>query len=106
MLSGRPFHVHEKSAPREFRGCLVLGLIAHGTDGREYELGVEVMWDADCWTVTTEAWVEADDGGQQVIRELPERVSPDFQSCQRHLAEAIRDLLRFQDLVPGGAAAG
>jgi hypothetical protein len=106
VLSGRPFCVHEESAVREFHGSVAIGLHVRGTDGRKYELGIDVLWDSKGWTLMTDAWVESDDGGQQLLRELPERVASDSESCKHHLTEAVSDLLQFQDLVPGTAAAG
>ena len=104
VLSGRPFRVHEQSIVREFHGSVAIGLHVTGTDGREYELGIDVLWDADRWTFLTDAWVESDDGGQQLLRELPERVATDLDSCKHHLTEAVSDLLSFQDLLPRGPA--
>jgi hypothetical protein len=102
VLSGRPFRVHEKATVREFNGSIAIGL----HDGKEYELGIDVAWDSECWTLITEAWVESDNGGQQLLRELPQRVASDMESCKRHLTEAVADLIQFQDLVPGATCAG
>jgi hypothetical protein len=106
MLSDRPFRVHEESAVREFDGSVAIGLGVRGTDGKDYQLAIDVLWDSERWTLMTQAWVDSDDGGQELLRELPERVASDTETCKRHLTEAVSDLLRFQDLVPGGAGAG
>jgi len=99
-LSGRPFSIHEREAIRQFHGSIVLGLHIKGSDGREYELAVDVLWDAERWTITTEAWVEADAGGQDILRQLPERTTADLTGCVAQLATAVDDLVRFEDLVP------
>jgi hypothetical protein len=101
VLSGRPFSIHEAAAVRGFRGDVALGLTVRGADGREYELAVDALWAADGWTITTEAWVEAGTGGQDLLRNLPERSAVDLSGCIRQLGEAIGDLLGFGDLVPG-----
>jgi hypothetical protein len=106
VLGARPFRVHDGPTVREFHGSLAIGLNVRGTDGRNYDLGIDVLWDATCWTLTTEAWVESDDGGEQLLRELPERNAPTLEACTRHLAEAVSDLIRFDDLVPPTNASG
>ena len=103
VLSGRPFSIHEKESARQFHGSVALGILLRAADGREYQLGVDVLWDSERWTITTEAWVEADDGGQHLLRELPARSPADLNACRQQLKEAVEDLLRFEDLVPGGA---
>ncbi len=103
VLSGRPLHVHGGSAVRRFDVSVSLGLLVRGADQREYELGVEVMWDSEQWTLATDAWVESD-RNQDLLREMPERVASDLHACKEHLKEAIADLLRFDDLVPAGSS--
>jgi hypothetical protein len=99
-LSGRPFSVHEDGSARRFHGSIALGLHVTGADGREYELAVDVLWDAERWTITTEAWVEADAGGQDLLRRLPERSATELRVCIEQLAAAVGDLEGFDDLVP------
>ncbi len=99
-LSGRPFSIHAGESVRQFHGSIVLGLHIKGTDGRQYELAVDVLWDADRWTITTEAWVEADAGGQDVLRQLAERSAADLDGCVAQLATAVGDWVGFEDLVP------
>jgi hypothetical protein len=105
VLSGSPFSIHEGDAVRQFRGCVALGLQVKGADGRKYELGIDVLWDAERWTVATEAWVEAGAGGQDLLRQLPERTAPDLDGCLAHLGAAVGHLVSFADLVPGKVAA-
>lgn len=105
VLSGRPFAIHRGDSLRQFHGSVGLGLMVTGADGKDYELGVDVLWDLDCWTLTTEAWVETKDGGQKMLRKLPERTATDLSACSELLAMAIKDLRTFEDLVPGSGSA-
>ncbi len=101
VLSGRPFRVHEGAIVQRFHGSVALGLHVTGTDGREYELAVDILWDDERWTLQTEAWIDADAAGQEILRQLPQRTASDLDGCMRQLGEAVGDLLRFDDLVPG-----
>jgi hypothetical protein len=101
VLSGPPFRIHEGDAVRQFHGSIALGLQVKGADGREYELTVDVLWDAERWTITTEAWVEADPGGQDILRALPERTAANLDSCIDQLRAAVGDLSSFDNVVPG-----
>lgn len=99
-LSGSPFTIHEDGIIRQFAGCVVLGIPVTGSDSREYELTVEILWHDRCWTITTEAWVEADEGGQHLLRQLTERSATDLHTCSAHIIAAVDDLMSFEDLVP------
>jgi hypothetical protein len=99
VLGGRPFTVHHKPAVRQFHGCVALGLQIDGTDGREYELGVDILWDTDCWTITTEARVTNEPAGQDILRRLPERTADNLSTCVQQLRAAIDELVNFEDLV-------
>lgn len=99
-LSGRPFRSHEDDSIRQFHGSVVLGLRVKGADSKEYELTVDVHWDTERWTITTEAWVEMEIGGQDLLRQLPERVAENIGTCTEQLSVAIRDLIQFEDLIP------
>jgi hypothetical protein len=70
-----------------------------GTDGREYELGVDILWDTDCWTITTEARVTNEPAGQDILRRLPERTADNLSTCVQQLRAAIDELVNFEDLV-------
>ncbi|MFL5541267.1 MAG: hypothetical protein ACJ8J0_19930 [Longimicrobiaceae bacterium] len=59
------------------------------------------VWDAERWTITTEAWVEAETGGQDLLRALPERAAVDLGTAIRQLEAAVGDLVAFEDLIPG-----
>jgi hypothetical protein len=100
-LSERPFSVHEAGSVRQFDGCVTVWLPITGSDAREYELGVNIRWDERCWTITTEAWVDAEEGGQHLLRELPERPAVDLATCLEQIGAAVEDLASFEDLVPG-----
>jgi hypothetical protein len=97
-LSARPFTVSEKEHER-FRGSLVLGLIIHGADGREYDLGVDLLWDENAWTIETSLWVANEAGGQDLLRQLPDRMASDLSVCLSQLQEAVADLASFRDIV-------
>src|SRR5438105_14619524 len=101
VLSGRPFAIQDGGSVRQFHGSIALGLQVKGTDGRQYELTVDVLWDTERWTIITLAWVETEAGGQDVLRQLPERTAVDLSSCMAELGAAVGDLVRFEDLVPG-----
>jgi hypothetical protein len=98
-LSGRPFRKHEGGDVREFGGCIAIALPVNASDGREIEFGVDVLWDDRGWTIMTEAWAENDQGGQDLLRELPERHARDLRLCLEQLERAIEDLFGFQELV-------
>ncbi len=98
-LSGRPFSIGVKGEPVEYRGSLAMGLIIAGQDGREYDIGVDLMWDEEKWIISTQAWVEGDAGGQDLLRELPQRSACDLQRCIEQLEAAIADLASFTYLV-------
>jgi hypothetical protein len=100
-LSGCPFRIHEGESTLQHHGSVVIGLGIKGTDGKEYELSVNVLWDADRWTITTEAWVEAAYDSQDILRQLPERTASDLGKCLEQLAAAVSDLVTFEDLIPG-----
>ncbi len=100
VLSGRPFTVHESGGARQFEGSVALGVLVRGADDREYQLGIDLLWDERGWAVTTEAWVEQPEGGQTRLRALPERTASTLHECLAHLEAAVEDLLRFEDLVP------
>jgi hypothetical protein len=85
--------------------ALVLALIVKGSDGRECDLGVEVLWNPERWTIKTEAWVEVE-SGQELLRELPERTTSDLDTCIEHIRAAVGDLASFKDLVPGEVGRG
>jgi hypothetical protein len=98
VLSVRPFTIHEGQSDRHFSGSVSIGLPVKGASGDEYELSVDLLWDDTNWTITTEAWVEAD-GGQSLLRELRERSAASLSSCLEHLRQAVDSLVDFQDLV-------
>jgi hypothetical protein len=100
VLSRRPFRVHEGGSVREFNGSVALGLIVKGTDDKEYDLSVDVLWDADRWTIQTQAWVESETN-QRILRELPVRNAVDLVTCTTEISGAVGDLTSFADLVPG-----
>jgi hypothetical protein len=74
-----------------------------GADGREYELVVDVLRDAERRTIQPEACVAADAISQDLLRLLPKWTSTDLDGCVQQFREAIEDLVEFEDLVPGKA---
>ncbi|MDY7232651.1 hypothetical protein [Hyalangium rubrum] len=103
VLGGRPFTVLENETQRVFSGTISLGLLVTGANRREYQLGVDLMWDEQQWTLQTEAWVEAETEGMNFLRGLPERTADTLPQCLEHLRAAIEDLSTFADLVPVSA---
>ena len=101
VLSARPFTILEEAGRREFRGAVSLGLHVTGSDRREYELGVDVLWDDEGWTIQTEASVETDDGGQALLRALSEQHAATLEDCVSMMRTAVASLTGFEDLVPG-----
>jgi len=91
-------------AGRGYRS-LVLALVVKGSDGREYDLGVDVLWNLERWTIKTEVWVDVE-RGQELLRELPERTASDLGTCIEHIRAAVGDLASFKDLVPGEVGRG
>ncbi len=81
------FHLH--GSERRSQGGFSFALIVKGSDGRDYDLSVEVLWNPERWTIKTEARVDVETG-QDVLRQLPDRTASD-----------LGDLASFEDLVPG-----
>jgi|SRR5215471_2109720 len=79
---------------------LVLALPVKGADGAEYELAVDVTWDSEHWRITTGIYRDADRGGQETLRMLPDRSASDLEACLEHVHAAISDLTKFVDLIP------
>ena len=106
-LSARPFHIYGNESVQEFHGCVVMGLPVKGTDGRDYELSVDILWDAERWTIKTEACVDsdADTETQKMLRQPPARFAVDLITCTEEIRKAVADLIRFEDLVPGSLSA-
>jgi hypothetical protein len=84
-------------------GLLGVDLPVVGRDDRRYELAVEIAWNTERWTIRTEAWVDAEAGGQERLRALPERTASDIHTCMAQIRAAVDDLASFADLVPGEA---
>ena len=98
-LSSRPFRIHEASAIRQFDGCVALGLLVKGDNGARLELSVELLWDANEWTVLTEAARDTEAEGQVLLRQLPERSATCLDDCIAQLKAAISDLRSFDGLI-------
>jgi hypothetical protein len=81
-------------------GSLTLALPVRGSDGVEYELGVDVTWDSERWTIASGLYRDSDKGGQETLRQLPERSASDLESCLEHVHAAVSDLARYDDLIP------
>jgi len=98
-LSGRPFTVADGESRRVYRGSLAIGLLVAGRDGREYDIGLDLQWNADGWTIDTEAWVSHETQNQVLLRELPSRSATELHRCLQELREALHDLKTFDDLI-------
>jgi hypothetical protein len=99
-LSERPYKIHRSGVSRDYSGSLALGIPLEGADGRGYRLVVDVLWDAQGFTVTTEAWRDGEEGAS-LLREYPARAADDLEKCAREVKQAVEDLKTFDDLVPG-----
>ena len=89
-LSARPFRVTDDGVTTSFRGAMAVGLIVTGHDGREYNMLVQLLWDDEGWAIDTQAWVEADDGGQELLRETSTSWVGRMRSRRRQCREAGR----------------
>ena len=83
-----------------FSKGIELALPIRGTDGRSYDLSVELLWNSERWSITTSAWVDTD-AGQDLVRELPSYTATDLRTCMEQLRAAVDDLTKFEDLVAG-----
>ena len=90
----------ENETARSVRGSIELALPVRGTDGRSYDLSVELLWNSERWSITTSAWVDTD-AGQDLVRELPSCTATDLRTCMEQLRAAVDDLTKFEDLVAG-----
>jgi hypothetical protein len=79
---------------------LIFALPIKGADGAEYEVSVDVTWDADRWTIATGIYRDSDRGGQETLQQLPERSATDLEGCLEQIHAAIGDLTRFADVIP------
>jgi hypothetical protein len=90
----------ENETARGVLGSITLALPVRGTDGRSYDLSVELRWNSERWSITTGAWVDTD-AGQDLVRELPTYTATDLRTCMEQLRAAVDDLTKFEDLVAG-----
>jgi hypothetical protein len=104
-LSGHPYSVHAGGEARQFDGAVAMGLLVTTADDRVLELGVDLLWRDDGWTLLTEAW-EEDVKDQRLRRALPQRHAGTLRAALEHLADALADLERFDDLVVPPKPAG
>lgn len=99
-LSGRPFTVHGGESATAYDGGIAFALYVWATEkAPEYELLAMLCWRDDAWVIETEVWVEADNGGSTLLRELPPRTATDLTSCLAQLEAAIADFPSFKDCV-------
>lgn len=99
VISGKGFQVHKATSTQTYAGSIAIGLNVIGTDNREYDLGIDVMWDDYTWTIATEAWASTEQSGQVLLRELPPRLASDLEGCRAQMRAAINDLMSFDDIV-------
>jgi hypothetical protein len=90
----------ENETAQGVRGSITLALPVRGTDGRSYDLSVELRWNSERWSITTGAWVDTD-AGQDLVSELPTYTATDLRTCMEQLRAAVDDLTKFEDLVAG-----
>ena len=82
-----------------FNGSFTLSLFVEGTDGREYDIYVHVLWDSKRWLVDTEVGVANDAGGQDMLRALPVRSATVLSSCLEEIKAAVVDFAALQEVV-------
>jgi hypothetical protein len=90
----------ENNTARSVRSSVELALPIRGTDGRSYDLSVELLWNSERWSITTSAWVDTDKG-QDLVRELASCTATDLRTCMEQLRAAVGDLTKFEDLLAG-----
>jgi hypothetical protein len=95
-LSGRPFKIHNND--QVYHGAIAFGLIVHSPEGKEYDIGIDVLWNDTGWVIETEAWVESENN-LDLIRALPSFQCSDLNNAINHIPEAIRSLYGFEDLI-------
>ena len=100
-MGGSPFRIHEAEDIRVFSGCIAMGIGVKGTDNKDYDLGIEILWDEANWTICTEVWVKNEEGGSTRLCELPERFAIELSDCLNQTQDAIEDLFGLQTFVPG-----
>lgn len=98
VLSGRPFKVHDADSVREFSGSIALGVQAKPKTGEPVEFGIDVLWDKTTWLITTEIYVECDEG-QKLLRSFPEKYTANLDDCLVFLEAAIFELLTCVNLI-------
>ena len=64
-----------------------MGIVAKGSNNKEYDLGIEILWDEANWATR--------------LCELPERSSIELSDCLNQTQDATEDLLGLQTFVPG-----
>ncbi|MBI3560828.1 MAG: hypothetical protein HY080_03835 [Gammaproteobacteria bacterium] len=98
-LSGRPFTILNGSTATVFSGSLCMGFLVETTKAREYDLHVNLLWDNEQWLVETQAWVDNDAGGQDMLRALPVRSATQLVSCIEQIKLAVADLATLREVV-------
>lgn len=67
--------------------------------GKEYSLNLAVLWDKTAWIIQVDAWVEADQGGMDLLQGFPERRATNVTEVLEYLDSAIDDLFSCQALL-------
>lgn len=74
-----------------------------GNDGRNYELSARLRWSGGEWVVQADASLEQEsergDWTYRVLRELPERRTPDWPAALDYWRAAVASLAGFDDLI-------
>lgn len=97
-LSGSPFKTHNDDQIQIYHGAIAFGLIVHSPKGKEYDIGIDIMWNDTGWIIETEAWVESENN-QDLIRELPKHQCSDLDDAIKHISDSIKGLFSFEDLI-------
>ncbi|HLM60915.1 MAG TPA: hypothetical protein VK308_08935 [Pyrinomonadaceae bacterium] len=98
VLSGRPFRIHDADSVREFSGSVALGVQAKPQTGEPVEFGIDILWDKTGWSITTEIYVECEEG-QKLLRSFPEKHTTNLDDCLVFLEAAISELLTCVNLI-------
>jgi hypothetical protein len=78
--------------------CFLLGVYATLPDGRAVIWGLDLLWDAKCWTI--EASIELEDNQEStLLREFPKRSAHTIDDCIARIEESIDELTRNMDIL-------
>jgi len=99
LLLGNAFMVDHGESVRQYHGEVTLGLRAKDAEDREFTCTVNVLWGAEGWTITSQAWQ-----GDRLLGELPERRASALDQCLEQLRAAVEGVRSFDPLFAGEEA--